>query len=403
MIKVVDSVMGSGKTQGAIEIMNNDHENNYIYITPYLSEIKRIKQETNRTFYEPKVHQKDGKTVFKFESFHKLLSENKNIVSTHSLFSRANKETLELIHANDYILILDEVMDVVEQIELRKHDLESLIKLDFIRIDDETGLITWNEDKQHKETEYNYIKDLARNNSLYKYQNDIFVWTFPSHIFNSFKDVYVLTYLFTAQIQKYYYDLHGLSYEYYHATLNDFNQYQFVKGVSDDRKLKENLKQLINVYEGKLNKVGDDYHSLSKNWYKNRKEILKTLKNNTENYFKNIAKAKSSDIIWTTFKDFEQQVRGRGYTKSFVSSNLRATNEYSDRHNLAYTINKFLNPIIEKFFQTHDVKVDEEMFALSELIQWVWRSAIREDEEINLYLPSKRMREVLYKWLDDEI
>lgn len=142
---------------------------------------------------------------------------------------------------------------------------------------------------------------------------------------------------------------------------------------------------------------------MSKNWYKNRKEILKTLKNNTENYFKNIAKAKSSDIIWTTFKDFEQQVRGRGYTKSFVSSNLRATNEYSDRHNLAYTINKFLNPIIEKFFQTHDVKVDEEMFALSELIQWVWRSAIREDEEINLYLPSKRMREVLYKWLDDEI
>ncbi len=54
-INIVDSIMGSGKSQYAIQKMNNDEENNYIYITPYLDEIKRVKNSCDKkTFYEPK-------------------------------------------------------------------------------------------------------------------------------------------------------------------------------------------------------------------------------------------------------------------------------------------------------------------------------------------------------------
>lgn len=393
--------MGSGKSSAAINLMNKDKENNYIYITPYLSEVARVKKESTRRFYEPKVHSKDGQILFKQEAFHELLREKKNIVSTHSLFLMSNEETKELIYANDYILILDEVMNVVKQITLKEHDLESMLALDFIRIDPDTGLVTWNEDKKHKSTAYDYIKNLCKNKSLYVYKDDMFMWTFPVHIFESFKDVYILTYLFDAQIQKYYYDFHKLDYEYYYAT-DEFGEYIFIQGIYDDRDVKEKLKGLIDVYEGNLNKIGDLDFSLSKSWYSKRKDSLTVLKNNTENYFKNIVKAKSKDIIWTTFKNYEPDVKGRGYSRSFIPLNLRATNDYMDRHYLAYTVNLFMNPVIKKFFYKQGVETNEDLYAISELLQWIWRSAIRNDEKIYLYLPSKRMRELFFKWLNNE-
>lgn len=62
-----------------------------------------------------------------------------------------------------------------------------------------------------------------------------------------------------------------------------------------------------------------------------------------------------------------------------------------------------MNPYIKQFFLDREVKVNEDVFALSELIQWIWRSRIRNNEPINLYIPSKRMRELLTGWLNGEI
>ena len=37
-------------------------------------------------------------------------------------------------------------------------------------------------------------------------------------------------------------------------------------------------------------------------------------------------------------------------------------------------------------------------YALSELLQWIFRSAIREQKDLKLYLPSKRMHKLLHEW-----
>lgn len=42
----------------------------------------------------------------------------------------------------------------------------------------------------------------------------------------------------------------------------------------------------------------------------------------------------------------------------------------------------------------------EDDYALSEMIQWVWRSAIRDGKEIWVYIPSRRMRELFQNWLN---
>ena len=127
---------------------------------------------------------------------------------------------------------------------------------------------------------------------------------------------------------------------------------------------------------------------------------MKKLKNNTINYFTHIVKGKGQFNMWTCFEDYKQQCKGKGYTNGFVPCNSRATNEYKDKTNCAYLINRYYKPTINNFFVDKGVRIDEDVWSLSELIQWLFRSAIREEKEINLYIPSKRMRNLLITWLE---
>ena len=79
------------------------------------------------------------------------------------------------------------------------------------------------------------------------------------------------------------------------------------------------------------------------------------------NYFRHI-----NDVLWTCYK------------RAFIAHNLRATNDYSHTHTLVYAVNRF---------------------KLSEMIQWTFRSRIRNNESINIYIPSSRMRNLLIEFL----
>ena len=79
---------------------------------------------------------------------------------------------------------------------------------------------------------------------------------------------------------------------------------------------------------------------------------------------------------------------GKGYTNGFLSYNIRATNEYRKRTCLAYCVNVFFNPFMKNYFLAYGVEVQEDVYALSEMIQWIWRSAIRDGEEIWVYIAS---------------
>ena len=104
--------------------------------------------------------------------------------------------------------------------------------------------------------------------------------------------------------------------------------------------------------------------------------------------------------MWTTFSTYENQLSGDGYKKGFLACNARATNAYRNKTTLAYTINYYLNPIITNYFTQCGVRVEQDALALSELIQWVFRSAIRDGNPITIYIPSNRMRTLFLNWLD---
>lgn len=397
-VKIIDSRMGKGKTSYAIQKMNSDAEHNYIYITPFLSEVKRIKEQcTSRKFYEP-VNHGHGK----LDSLHELLLNRKNIASTHALFRMSTDITKQLIQANDYILILDEVMDVIEQVPLKKDDLKILLNdSQLIRVE-EDGLVVWNEDKLDYQTQYDHIKTMCMNKSLFMVNDCLFMWTFPVDIFDSFSEVYVMSYLFDAQIQRYYYDLFNIDYTYYNV-IKDDNGYRIEEKDSSFHEDFFDLRDRVNILDDKINDIGKDEYALSVSWFKKKKNevLVEQLKNNIGNYFRNKINSKSKDNMWTTFKDYKTKLSGARYTKGFVPVNARATNEYSHKNSLAYCANIFLNPMVKQFFIDRNVRIEEDTYALSELIQWIWRSAIRNNKQINIYIPSSRMRNLLIDWLEN--
>jgi len=159
--------------------------------------------------------------------------------------------------------------------------------------------------------------------------------------------------------------------------------------------------------------------------------LLKDLKNAISYFFNRYlcdAKASRGDIMWTCPKEYADMLKGKGYTiqrsmtqeeknlpklrfdelesqlSCFVPCNARATNKYRKRWALAYCCNIYFNPFLKAFFEACPagaIDLDEDAYALSCLIQWMFRSRIRDGEPIHIYIPSKRMRDLLNDWLLD--
>ena len=62
-----------------------------------------------------------------------------------------------------------------------------------------------------------------------------------------------------------------------------------------------------------------------------------------------------------------------------------------------------MHPIEKAFFEDNNVIVNEDLLALSDLIQWIFRGSIRNDVPMKVYIPSLRMRKLLYKFLNYEL
>ncbi len=426
-VTIVDAICGKGKTSWAIQYMNNNEDKKFIYITPYLDEVERVIDGCcDRYFEQPEVGRGKGS---KLEDFNNLLSQGKNIVSTHALFSLVNEDTLKYLKENDYTLILDEVFNVVDNIKITKSDREILLN-GKIEVDN-NNKCNWL-DKEYDGTLNEYRKQIEHGD-VYMYDNCFLLWTFPVSIFKAIKETYILTYMFNGQLQRYYYDMNNISYEYKSVATYQKEVLEDSKPITKtfykliDYIPNEDLtylKELINICDNdKLNAIGKpkDKRSnpLSKSWYdnQNRKKLdgLDILRKNMENYFQKICKGKSNENMWTTFKEFKNKCSGKGFkgrdmkdkdgrekNTCFIPCGTRATNEYRHKKNLAYCINVFNNPIYIKFFTSKGVTVDEDTYALSELIQWIFRSQLRDNKPINLYIPSERMRNLFINWLNNK-
>ncbi len=84
------------------------------------------------------------------------------------------------------------------------------------------------------------------------------------------------------------------------------------------------------------------------------------------------------------------------------TATTKATNNYSQADHLAYLVNVFIDSNFIKASSADDIKLSQDHYALSTLLQWLFRSAIRNNQPIDLYIPSERMRNLLEQWLYED-
>jgi hypothetical protein len=128
---------------------------------------------------------------------------------------------------------------------------------------------------------------------------------------------------------------------------------------------------------------------------------FKAITTKSTSFLKQHLNDKSSTMIWTTFKDYKDKIKSKRFpAKNFVAFNIRATNEYRKKTSVIFLINRFTNPFYKKLFYSKNIHLDEDALGLAEMLQFIFRTAIRDDHPIQVFIPSERMRNLLIDWLD---
>lgn len=404
MVNVCDAIMGNGKSQSAITYMNEHKDQRFVYITPYLEEAARIKQGCpDLDFIEPTDKlKKFGFTKAKHTA--SLLKEGRNITTTHQSFKNYTEDMLDDVKRWGYTLIIDESVDVLEGANISDSDIQILVAGGYLEY--VGGMIRATGKPYGGGVFGDFIKFVKLRDIVYVKGGDdmyMYYWLLPPRLFTAFSDVFILTYLFKSQSIHHFLEIYDIPYRYIGIEKIDGGTgFRF----SEDPHCYtppyvKRLGEMIHILDRKkLNEIGDSRCALSMNWYNNSKHV-EQLKKNVSNCIRNVWQdVPAEQKMWGVFKSDFQKLRGKGYTKAYLVFNARATNEYRNKDHLIYLSNIFMNPNDAMFYEQHGVQVDDDMYALSIMVQWIWRSAIRDGKEIYLYIPSKRMRTILQNWIE---
>lgn len=404
---VIDSLMGAGKTQYIIQEMNADRniDKKYIYITPYLAEVERIIDNVKeRPIKQPTQRNSEGR---KLRGLKTLVQSGYSIASTHSLLQTADSELVELIKAGNYTLVIDEVINVVNDVNISQKDINRLIANGDITIDDDTKKIEWTGETDY-DTRFSDIYLLCKAGTLYRNRDKTVVKIFSDEVLRAFAEVVVMTYLFEYSEMKAWYELNAIEYEKKSVTYNDDQQAYKLIEYDVMREDRQAIYDLITVHDGKYNEQLA-HINLSATALRNLPTqdsyledldlIEKTIRN-----FLHANKLEGYSGYWTTLRDTMDRLSPKGYSKkSKISLNCRATNEYSDGYAMAYIFERNINPMQQGFFIDRGATLDGNGWAVSDLLQWIFRSRIRNGQDIQLFLPAKKMRTILKQWSKYEL
>lgn len=391
-VTVVDARMGRGKTSAAIRYMNqNRRDRRFLFATPYLTEVERVCGYCD--FEEP-----GGDLSTKSADLKMKIRLKRNVAMTHALFYLMDSEVLTLAKENGYSLIIDESMNVIDKVPTSAKDFDIITQT--LTTEDEFGRLSWKDPEY--EGRFDDYKALADQGSLFHLDSALLNITNPD-IFQMFDEVIMLTYLFEGQTQKAYLDYFKIPYRIVGI---EIDEYGFKFSDSPDCPPPLNLFDLIDIVKKpKMNLPFRGRYALSKNWYARKSENdpeIKQLKRCLNTFFTSMTCSDSAHRIWTSFKTDKKKITGAQgrFASSFLPMNIRATNEYREATAVAYLVNRFCDPNISKFFSARGITIDNDQFALSEMIQFIWRSAIRDNKPITLYIPSERMRNLLIDWMN---
>lgn len=425
-VEVLDAMCGTGKSYNLFKFISQSVIERFIYVTPMLSEVE------SRAAIELAKHGDTG-TVFhaptgegyktKGEHLVDLLAMGKNVICTHALFQQLSFQGIQAVSAQEYIVVIDEELGMIEPLKdsiLRPQDRKQLLKERVIEIEPD-GQVVWRCNEWGKGA-FLEARQRAETGSLYSNRGgEFFNIQLPIQLIQAAKRVIVATYLFEGSVFQAFLAIKGIGHKPF-----SFDGME----LRDERELKAALQARIEFYgsaatmEKLYRQLGipvDDLRAqvsnstLSTSWYKNATTLNKT---QLSNHMRSIARsmdAKVSNLIytlpsgvvgkegekWNTRKKGVLKVKGYGAQSCFLHKGARATNDYAHKTAAIHAYNRYCHPAVKSYLGEQGARINEDSYALAELIQWIFRTAIRipNGPKIKLHIVSPRMDRLFRDWL----
>lgn len=439
--------MGGHKTSWAMSYMNS-HSDKWIYAAPLLSESRRIVEGCpRRGFVEPMVIPKSPfhKKMSKREHLLSLIEGGLNISTTHAMLTGFDSTILEAIKSENYHLMLDETPEFVEPFNMSMDRLKEMVDGEYLAVDDvatgqpagsqptvqrlralskarhfratspskakQDGTGAWHWTKRMRAYLLKLFR-LADAGQLYLVDGQHVVRVLPPEMLTAFESSSILTFMPEGSYLSSWMAANGIEPHHRTVTMSGGKALLDVwAGPNADEGFRSTVGGLIQVYEGtgpkSLNWIGEptakSKNPLTTNWWEKEltHEKAKALHTLCGSFFKRHRQpgTTAEHNMWTVLGSVRELVAGDGSScENWVASTTRATNLYIHKANIAFMANPYPLVPVDAYFKGLGKPIDTDKFSLSVLLQWAWRSRLREGKPVSAYIPSSRMRELFSRW-----
>jgi len=425
-VTIVDRHCGFGKSRALIASLSDDRP--VLIVLPLQTEVDRFIKEATVNLIEPSL---DAGFSRKRDHLQSLLMDGYSIVTTHALFSDiAYLAQNGLLRGHD--VYIDEVLNVVScvtQEVLTKGSKGSGVSLrswqelylehGFATVDPVTNQVipteVWDK-KQDLPELSNKLYHMAKAESLFAVGDNVLVWELPPILLRAVKSLTIYTFLAEGSLMAAFLRRNGI-------------EYSHDRDLASEKKFREDTKRLLEIRDmPSINRLTMSYSGQKRMNPKDQNKVSVALKNVRERLMRGADMTKvmitCSKDMW--FKDgkyrkpevdpkepsrmiqkrqtpgpYAAQSRMFGDT-NWVPNTTRGTNDYRHCSHLFYLWDQHQNPRIIEFLGAEGEGLNDK-YAVSELIQWLYRSQIRDGKPVTMYMPSKRMRRLVNRWLDGDL
>lgn len=401
-ITVIDAICGCGKTSLAIDMMNSDRSRPWLFITPYIKEIEERIIPKCKGFKTP-----IEKAGTKSDSLKNLLADGENIACSHALAELFDDDITSLIKDYEYQVILDEQMPVIRNCSIKCDTLDDQIKVKNVTV--ENNVVTWTGSANYDGSkEVNELKENCLKAPVYlllergakKSKMTYYVFEYPVNLFEAAYSFTILTFLFEGDIMSSYLKKNGIEYD----TSNPFEdrQKEIIKEIGELIEFCGDGYYNIGKGKGAFNSTACDNYSKAK-----RDEIRKAIRT----VFRDMDVAPKDRLVTTYVKcsggpnKNKKTLMCKNTAAQFIPWTTRATNDYRNKAALAYLCNPNPSGDIATYFSKKGVKVNSDLFCLSNMIQLIFRLRIRNtygDRSIKVFIPGERPRKLLQQFIAGE-
>jgi len=392
-ITVIDRPCGFGKSTDLIaallNLKTNEIKEKVLLVVPELGEVKRFIDAVGSDYIQEPVVE-EGQAGNKTDELIQMLMQGVNVVITHSLYERIKRFEHLL---TDYCVIIDEVPTVAKQVPtifgkgVFKHLLHDK---QYINIDPNTQLITATGNWLVDELEYldgsdvNITRFMAtiQRADVYYIRGTYCLMPLPDAFFTKPKSLTILTFLFEGTQLDYYMIKRGY-------------QYTIQKDLNELAKFKYEMNRNLKIFRNTTS-IKTGYMAMASKPDKSRKTVGNFVKNALQTLNKNglglspdsILVASSKDAWYGDEENDSSKVSKESSLKTltrlakatYTAMTTRGTNKFKDRNAVIIMGKENLHPALAEYLGMQS-KNAKDRHTLSELIQLIYRTAIRDKKE----------------------